>query len=117
MKKNDILVIFLCDGIAKIPQTFIDYLTELKALDINLLRDKGYATLNKQTGRYEMKEIEDIMDEGLDQYPSNILHLFGTQTCDFDLKNDDEFRGRKINFMFGLKHINNGKINSLKWML
>ena len=37
MKKNDFVLVLICDGIAKIPQTMIDYLVELKALDLKVL--------------------------------------------------------------------------------
>lgn len=64
-----------------------------------------------------MKEIEGIMDEGLNQYPNNLLHCFGSTTSNFGIEDDDQFKDRKINFMFALKHVNNGKVNSYKWLL
>jgi len=44
MKKNDLLVVVCCDGLDKVPQSMIDFLTERKALDLNLLREKGFAS-------------------------------------------------------------------------
>jgi len=64
-----------------------------------------------------MKELKDIMEPGLDSYPNNLLHCFGVYNDDFGLSDNDYFRGRKINFLFALKHNNNGKVNSYKWML
>jgi hypothetical protein len=65
MKKNDFCVILACDGLEKIPQSFIDYLTERKVLDLPLLEEKGFASYDQKTNRYKMREIQDFMDEGL----------------------------------------------------
>ena len=117
MKRNDVIVCLICDGVEKIPQSFIDYLTERKALDLELLKEKGFATFNEQTGRYKMKDIEDFMEPGQEVYPNNLLHTFGVATADFGIEENDFFRDTKVNFLFCLKHNNNGKINSYKWLL
>ena len=91
-------------------------MTERKLLDAKLLRDKGYAYLDEATGRTKMRTIEEFMDQGLDSYPSNLLHTFGACVSDWGIEDDAYFRGRKINFIFALKHNNNGKINSFKWL-
>jgi len=44
-----------------------------------------------------------------------LLHVFGTVVEDFGLEDNAAFRGRKVNFVFALKHNNNGKINTFKW--
>lgn len=116
MKRNDLLVVLCCDGFDKIPESFIDYLTELKALDSKLLRDKGYAEQDEATGRTKMRPIQDFMEPGQGSYPTNLLHVFGACVEDFGLEDDACFRGRKINFVFALKHNNNGKINTFKWL-
>jgi chitin synthase len=116
-KKNDFLVILACDGIDKVPQSMLDYLTKMGVLDLPLLKEKGFASYDETTNRYKMKEIQDFMDEGQDQYPNNLLHLFGSYTDDFGIKDNEYFKGRKINFVFALKHNNNGKINTYKWLL
>jgi chitin synthase len=64
-----------------------------------------------------MRPIEEFMEQGQESYPNNLLHCFGVTRSAFGVKDDDQFRGRKINFMFALKHNNNGKINSFKWLL
>jgi chitin synthase len=64
-----------------------------------------------------MRPIEDFMDESQKTYPNNLLHVFGVTLDDFGIKPDDYFRDRKVNFVFALKHKNNGKINSYKWMI
>ena len=46
--------------------------------------------------------------------PSNILHIFQVTTWDFGIE-DDVLKSRRINFMFSVKHRNDGKINSHKW--
>ncbi len=56
------------------------------------------------------------MESGLESYPNNLLHMFGTVTSDFGITDDDQFKGRKINFVFAMKHNNNGKVNSFKWL-
>lgn len=118
IKKNDVLVVLCCDGAVQIPQSFIDYLTERKALDFNLLKEKGFATFDETTQRYKMRDIEDFMEQGQESYPNNLLHMFGTTLDDFGIEDADSeyYRGRKVNFMFALKHNNNGKVNSFKWL-
>ena len=53
-------------------------------------------------------------DVDVDDIPSNILHCFQITTWDFDLVKG-ELTGRRVNFMFCIKHRNDGKINSHKW--
>lgn len=62
-----------------------------------------------------MRPIKDFMDQGMENYPNNLLHVFGTVVEDFGLEDNAAFRGRKVNFVFALKHNNNGKINTFKW--
>ena len=54
------------------------------------------------------------MVSGAPEVPSNILHMFQVQTCDFGLQ-EDALKGRRINFVFAVKQRNDGKINSHKW--
>ena len=60
-----------------------------------------------------MPEVMDKKVKGKN-IPKNCLHLFQVCTWDFGLK-DDHLGGRRINFVFALKHANDGKINSHKW--
>ena len=46
--------------------------------------------------------------------PTNLLHMFMVQTWDFGLP-ENVPKERRINFIFGVKHRNDGKINSHKW--
>jgi hypothetical protein len=116
MKRNDLLVVLCCDGFDKIPASFIDYLSDLGVLDAKVLRDKGYAQHDETTGRTKMRPIRDFMEQGQSSYPTNLLHVFGACIEDFGIDDDASFRGRKINFVFALKHNNNGKINTFKWL-
>lgn len=116
MKKNDLVIVLCCDGFERIPASFIKYLTERKALDTNLLQEKGFAEWDEASGRAKMRPIEDFMEQGQESYPSNLLHVFGASVSDFGIEDDEYFRGRKVNFVFALKHNNNGKLNSYKWL-
>ena len=55
-------------------------------------------------GKWKMKNMRDIMMEGVDpsDVPSNILHCFQVTTWDFGLS-DKILKGRRINFMFCIK--------------
>jgi len=53
-------------------------------------------------------------DVPLEERPENLLHIFQVTTWNFGLK-EDYLKGRRINFMFAIKHRNDGKINSHKW--
>jgi len=86
-------------------------------MNTSTLRDHGFAEYSEVDGRFHMNDIESFMDKGLESYPNNLMHMFGSYTNDFEIPDDSTFRGRKINFIFALKHINNGLINSNKWML
>lgn len=46
--------------------------------------------------------------------PNNLLHLFQVTTWDVGLT-DDILKGRRVHINFGIKHRNDGKINSHKW--
>jgi hypothetical protein len=63
--------------------------------------------------KWELKELEECVSKGTPA-PTNLLHLFQAQTCDFGL--DKEYlKLKRINFMFAIKHRNDGKINSHRW--
>jgi hypothetical protein len=67
-------------------------------------------------GSLKMRPIKDLMDQGVPEskIPSNLLHLFQITSVDFGIKTD-LLQSHRMNFMFGLKHRNDGKINSHKW--
>ena len=67
-------------------------------------------------GKYKFKNIEDVMDKKVKQedMPQNLLHVFQVTTWDVGLE-DDILKGRRVHLCFGVKHRNDGKINSHKW--
>jgi cellulose synthase/poly-beta-1,6-N-acetylglucosamine synthase-like glycosyltransferase len=71
--------------------------------------------MKKKDGSDEwvLKELEECFTEGT-PCPPNLLHLFQAQTCDFGL-DKDYLKLKRINFMFAIKHRNDGKINSHRW--
>lgn len=42
MRQQDIVVVCVCDGFDKIPQSFKDYATKHKFLNVDYLQDNGY---------------------------------------------------------------------------
>jgi len=61
-----------------------------------------------------MVPIEKTVDKKAKLVPKNLLHMFQVCTWDFGVEGDD-LKGRRINFIFAIKHKNDGKINSHKW--
>lgn len=113
--KDDFLVFIVCDGYDKMPESFKQFARKKHFLDEDVMIDRGYAERDKH-GNVKMKSIRDIMDDDVDddEVPSNLLHVFQVTSWDFGLK-DDILKVRRINLMFGVKHRNDGKINSHKW--
>lgn len=66
---------------------------------------------------WTMKNMHELMDKKVkaEDVPTNILHLFQVCTWDFELEENEKLNGRRINFIFALKQMNDGKINSHKW--
>ena len=113
--KDDFLVVVVCDGYDKIPESFKSLAREKGFLDEELLIEKKFMERNRQ-GKYKMRPLRDVMDSNLEDkdVPSNILHVFQVTTWDFGL-DSDILKARRINFMLAIKHRNDGKINSHKW--
>lgn len=65
-------------------------------------------------GKLKMKDMADLMDDGVKKVPLNCIHMFMVQTWDFGLQ-EDYLKGRRINFVFAIKQRNDGKINSHRW--
>lgn len=63
-----------------------------------------------------MKDIAKIMDPGVktEDYPQNMLHIWQVTTWDVGL-DEDILKGRRVHICFGVKHRNDGKINSHRW--
>jgi hypothetical protein len=56
---------------------------------MNLLREKGFAKYDKDTGRDIMMPISDMMEPSQESYPNNLLHLFGVTVDDFGIEDDE----------------------------
>ena len=85
-------------------------------LDEKLLEEKGF--MENDNGTWKMKDINNIMYDNVskEDHPTNILHLFQTHTkSDFEIEDLKDLEIKGINFIFALKHKNEGKINSMKW--
>ena len=69
-----------------------------------------------RTGALRMRDLHDIMDNNVpdDEVPTNLLHVWQVTTWDVGL-DDDILKGRRVHLCFGIKHRNDGKINSHKW--
>lgn len=67
-------------------------------------------------GNFKMIPLRDIMDKDVkdSDVPDNILHVFQVSTWNFGVK-EDCLKAHRINFIFAVKHRNDGKINSHKW--
>ena len=66
------------------------------------------------TGEWVMKSMNDLMELGVSHVPQNLLHVYQVRNWDFGLEGE-VFKHRRINFVFGVKHKNDGKINSHKY--
>lgn len=113
--KDDFLVVVICDGYDRIPASLKALAREKGFLDEEVLFQKGFMETNRDN-EFKMKDMRDIMDEGVptDKIPTNLLHCFQITTWDFGIESDI-LRGRRINFMFCIKQRNDGKINSHRW--
>ena len=79
--KDDMLVVVICDGYERIPESFKKMAREQEFLDEELLVAHGY--MNKsvdETGKvnYSMRPIKEIMNPEVpeEEHPQNMLHLF-----------------------------------------
>lgn len=63
-----------------------------------------------------MRDITKIMDPNVDKekHPQNMLHIWQVTTWDVGL-DEDILKGRRVHICFGVKHRNDGKINSHRW--
>jgi len=75
--KDDFLVVVVCDGYDRIPESFKKFARELGFLDEELLINKGFMK-KERDGSYKMKPLRDVMDYDVpnDQVPANLLHIF-----------------------------------------
>ena len=100
MRQQDLVVVLVCDGFDKIPQSFKKYAKKHQFFDEDILRQKGF--MYEDRDGWKMKEMKDLVDRSVEVVPKNILHLFQVCTWDFELENEG-LKGRRINFIFALK--------------
>ena len=115
LTKDDFLVVVICDGYERIPESFKQFARSRHFLNEEILTNKGYM-IKDRDGNLKMKNLKDIMDPDADpkNTPDNMLHIFQVTSWDFGVK-EDYLKAHRINFIFGVKHRNDGKINSHKW--
>ena len=69
------IVVLICDGYEKIPESFKEYATRNQFFDIDVLIEKGFMYEDRD-GNYKMKTMHDLMDKNVKTIPKNILHMF-----------------------------------------
>ena len=116
LTKDDFLIFIVCDGYDRIPDDFKELSREKGWLDEKVLIDKGFMSKDPRDGKLKMRPIDEIMDKKVkaEDVPQNLLHVFQVTTWDVGL-DDDILKGRRVHICFGIKHRNDGKINSHKW--
>jgi chitin synthase len=109
--RDDLICCLVSDGFS-ITEDFKKFATAKSFFNEEELRRTAMNEV--KPGKFEMKNIDDVYQGDEDKKPNNLLHCFSVRTWDFGLKDPcpKEFR---MNFMFGIKHKNDGKINSHKW--
>ena len=114
-KKDDFLVVVVCDGYERIPNSFKKFARQKNLLNEELLLKEGFMTKDTN-GNFQMKSMREILDPEVSEenLPENILHVFQVTSWDFGV-NENFLKTHRINFMFAVKHRNDGKINSHKW--
>jgi len=55
------VVVLVCDGFEKIPESFKKYATKNQFFDEEILREKGFMQQNRD-GSWQMKTMPDLMD-------------------------------------------------------
>ena len=115
LRKDDFCVTIICDGYDKIPESFKKFARDKGFLDEEELVTREYMTKEEKGDdvTYKMRPLKEIMKYDVD-VPKNILHLWQVTTWDLGLE-EDNLKGRRMHIMFGVKHRNDGKINSHKW--
>ena len=102
MRQKDMVVVCICDGFERIPDSFKEFATANKFLNVELLKQKGFMYEDKQDGKWKMKSMEDLMDKDVQNIPKNCLHMFQICSWEFGLSLDT-LQGRRINFIFAVK--------------
>ena len=77
MRQQDFLVVLVCDGYERIPDSFKQYATKHKFFDEDVLKQQGFLT-EERHGVLRMKTMQELMEKNVkeEDIPKNILHLF-----------------------------------------
>jgi len=77
MRQHDLVVVLVCDGFDKIPESFKKYATDNSFFDVDVLKEKGFMKEERE-GQWTMKTMQELMDKNVKDkdIPKNILHMF-----------------------------------------
>ena len=75
--KDDFLVVVICDGYERLPESLKKFAREKKFLDEEVLFQKGFMDQDRD-GNFKMRNMRDVMHPStkLEDIPTNILHCF-----------------------------------------
>ena len=111
-KSEDMVVFLICDGFDRITDDFKQFAKDKGLFNWDFIKEAGYMKENRQ-GNWVMKDMLDIIEKP-NKMATNLVHLGMVSTWDFGHK-EDHLKRRRINFIFGIKQRNDGKINSHRW--
>ena len=64
MRQHDLVVVCVCDGFDKIPESFKKYATDNQFLDVDVLKQKGFMKEERE-GQWTMKTMQELMDKSV----------------------------------------------------
>ena len=104
MQQHDLIVVCICDGFEKIPDSFKKFAKKHQFLDEEVLKAGGFMKEERE-GEWTMKNMHELMDKKVKEadIPKNVLHLFQLCSWDFGLEENEKLNSRRINFIFALK--------------
>lgn len=109
------MVICICDGYEKIPQSFKDFATEEGIYDEGILMRNGY--MKSENGKSKMnpvREVNAMMEKADAPQGNNFLHLFHKRTM---CQAENAEGCTPVNVIFAVKQENRGKTDSLRWLM
>lgn len=112
---DELMVVVLCDGYEKIPQSFKTFATDDGLFDENILMQNGY--MRSEGGKTKMvpvREVNAFMESKDAPQAPNYLHLFHKKTM---CKADNAEGCTPVNVIFAVKQENRGKTDSLRWLM
>jgi len=113
--EEELIVIIICDGHEKIPESFKTFATEEELYDEKILIDNGFMT--SEDGKAKMRPVREanaIMESKKAPQAANFLHLFHKKTM---CKAENAAGCTPVNVIFAVKQENRGKTDSLRWLM